>query len=143
MKKPSNNIGQAPRTNAAPTPSIIGSDVEIEGNVRTIGELQLDGAITGDLTCGGLVMGESGSVKGTIAADNVTVRGQVDGQIRARSVRLEKTAVINGDIYHESLSVEAGAKLTGHFAHTSSPADKAPAGKTETPSFVETKSAAE
>ncbi len=143
MKKPANNIGQAPRTNAAPTPSIIGSDVEIEGNVRTVGELQLDGSITGDLSCGGLVMGESGAVKGTVSADNVTVRGQVDGQIRARSVRLEKTAIINGDIYHESLSVEAGAKLTGHFAHTSSPAEKAPASKIETPSFVEKKSAAE
>lgn len=144
MKKPTTNTGgQAPRTNAAPTPSIIGSDVEIEGNVRTIGELQLDGAIAGDLACGGLVMGESGAVKGTISADNVTIRGQVDGQIRARAVRLEKTAVINGDIYHESLSVEAGAKLTGHFAHTTSPVEKSASNKTETPSFVEAKSAAE
>ena len=142
MKKPANNSGATARTAAAATPSIIGSDVQIEGNIRTIGELQLDGNIVGDLACGGLVMGETGSVKGTITADNVTIRGKVAGEIRARSVRLEKSSVVEGDIYHESLSVEAGAKLTGHFAHTNSPTKKK-ADKAETPSFVAKKEAAE
>ncbi|WP_417448816.1 bactofilin family protein [Kordiimonas sp.] len=148
MKKPASNNSQPPRPNSAPTPSIIGSDVQIEGNVHTVGELQLDGTIKGDLTCGGMVMGESGAVNGTIVADSVTIRGTVNGEIRARSVRLEKSAVVEGDVYHESLSVEAGAKLTGRFAHTSNPKD----GKTtavsspaldETPSFVAKKTAAE
>lgn len=138
MKKTATNIGVAPRTGVAPTPSIIGSDVQIEGNIKTVGELQLDGAITGDLSCGGLVMGESGAVKGTISADSVTVRGLVQGEIRARSVRLEKSAVVEGNVYHESLSVEAGAKLTGHFAHTTGSAETArPA--SDKPTLVETK----
>jgi cytoskeletal protein CcmA (bactofilin family) len=155
MKKPSSNNTQAPRSGAATTPSLIGSDVQIDGNVRTGGELQLDGAIVGDLTCGGLVMGETGSVRGTITAENVTIRGSVNGEIRARSVRLEKSAVVEGDVVHESLSVEAGAKLTGRFAHSASPTEAPTTGKpgatgakakddsAETPSFVGAKSAAE
>jgi len=135
MKKPASNNSPAPRTGAASTPSLIASDVQIDGNVRTNGELQLDGSITGDLTCGGLVMGETGAVNGTITADNVTIRGKVSGEIRARSVRLEKSSTVEGDVIHESLSVEAGAKLTGRFAHSSSPAD-AKGAITETPSFV-------
>jgi len=146
MKKPTMMSNPAPRQSGNPTPSIIGSDVEIEGNVRTVGELQLDGAIRGDLACGGLVMGESGAVKGSITADNVTIRGTVTGEIRARSVRLEKSAVVEGDVYHESLSVEAGAKLTGRFAHTSSPKEVPAAAAVEpideTPSFVAKKPAA-
>ena len=142
MKKPATNIGAAPRTGVAPTPSIIGSDVQIEGNIKTVGELQLDGSITGDLSCGGLVMGESGSVKGTISADSVTVRGAVQGEIRARSVRLEKSAVVEGNVFHESLSVEAGAKLTGHFAHTTGAADIAKPAP-EKPVLVDTKAASE
>ena len=142
MKKPVLNSMPAPRSTAAPTPSIIGSDVHIEGNVRTVGELQLDGAITGDLTCGNLVMGENGAVNGTIAADTVTIRGTVAGEIRARSVRLEKSAVVDGDVFHESLSVEAGAKLTGRFAHSSTPRESKSQAD-ETPSFVAVKSAAE
>lgn len=141
MKKPMNNPNPSPRPGAAPTPSIVGADVHIEGNVKTVGELQLDGSITGDLACGSLVMGESGAVDGTIAAESVTVRGSVKGEIRAKSVRLEKSAVVEGDVYHESLSVEAGAKLTGRFAHTSGPkaVPAAPAKPAETPSFVEAK----
>lgn len=139
MKKPQNNPSPAPRAGSAPTPSIVGSDVEIEGNVKTVGELQLDGAITGDLVCGTLVMGESGSVSGTISADDVTIRGTVRGEVRAKSVRLERSATVEGDVFHESLSVEAGAKLTGRFAHTSSPRETAPKAAAETPSFVEAK----
>lgn len=139
------NQNTSPRPGTAHTPSIIGADVHIEGNVKTMGELQLDGSITGDLACGCLVMGESGTVDGTIAADNVTVRGTVKGEIRAKSVRLEASAVVEGDVYHESLSVEAGAKLTGRFAHTSGPKAvpampvKQQQKPAETPSFVEAK----
>jgi len=151
MKKPVSNSTPAPRSGVATTPSLIASDVQIDGNVRTGGELQLDGHITGDVSCGGLVMGETGAVKGTISADNVTIRGTVNGEIRARSVRLEKSAVVEGDVIHESLSVEAGAKLTGRFAHSSNPSEgKAAIATTtakdetaETPSFVKAKPAAE
>lgn len=147
MKKPANTQTNSPRPSVATTPSIIASDVQIEGNVKTAGELQLDGAITGDLVCGGVVMGETGAVNGTIAAESVTIRGKVIGQIRAKSVRLEKTAVVEGDVFHESLSVEAGARLTGRFAHTT---DSQQATKVapeaintaETPSFVAAKKTA-
>jgi cytoskeletal protein CcmA (bactofilin family) len=127
-------------------PSIIGSDVHIEGNVKTSGELQLDGKVKGDINCGSLVMGETGSVKGLVKADSVTVRGNVEGEIRSKTVRLEKSAVVNGDVYHENLSVEAGAKLSGRFAHSDNPMDKnAPAPKKveESPSFIAKKAAAE
>ncbi len=150
MKKPVSNNAPAPRSGAATAPSLIASDVQIDGNVRTSGELQLDGSITGDVSCGGLVMGETGAVKGTISADSVTIRGTVKGEIRARSVRLEKSAIVEGDVVHESLSVEAGAKLTGRFAHSSNPTETKAAPVTaakdetaETPSFVKAKPAAE
>ncbi|WP_374764008.1 bactofilin family protein [Yunchengibacter salinarum] len=100
----------------SPTPAIIGSDVQIDGNVRTAGELQLDGSIKGDIDCGGLVMGETASIEGMITAESVTVRGKVNGEIRAGSVSLEKSAVVDGDIYHETLTVQAGARLTGKLA---------------------------
>ncbi len=109
------------------TPSIIGSDVKITGNITTSGELQLDGSVEGDLKCGSMTMGESGVVTGSIEADKVIIRGKVKGEVRARSVRLENSAIIEGDIVHESMSVEAGAKLTGRFTHTNNPVQKNPA----------------
>ncbi|UTW53849.1 polymer-forming cytoskeletal protein [Kordiimonas sp. SCSIO 12610] len=150
-KKQAKPDGQATRTRNVTNlggsnmaaPSIIGSDVQIEGNVKTSGELQLDGKVMGDINCGSLVMGETGSVKGLVKADNVTIRGNVEGEIRSKTVRLEKSAVVNGDVYHENLSVEAGAKLSGRFAHTDNPMDKSAAAKKveESPSFIAKKAA--
>ncbi len=145
MKKP---VQIQNGTCTATTPSIIGNDVKIVGNITTQGELQLDGHITGDLRCGSLVMGETGSAEGTIITDTAIIRGRVSGEIRARSVRLEQTSLIEGDVIHETLSVEAGANLTGRFKHTSDPvkqkvAAEPTAKSSEIPSFVADKKAAE
>lgn len=107
-----------PTPSSSSTPSIIAPDVKIDGSLTTTGELQLDGTINGDLTCSNVVMGESGSVKGVIKSDRITIRGYVKGEVHSRTVKLEKSAVIEGDIYHENLSVESGARITGHFAHS-------------------------
>lgn len=121
-------------------PSIISADVKIVGNISTVGELQLDGIVEGDVICSELTMGEHGGVTGTVSAENLVIRGTVAGTMRARSVRLEKTAKVSGDVWHETLSVEAGARIEGQFVHDTDPtqaktkgaqADKAAADKTK------------
>lgn len=111
--------------NGNKTPSLIGTDVKIVGNVSTTGELQLDGTVEGDLRCGSVTMGDTGKVIGSVVADKVIVRGGVKGEIKARSVRLESSARVEGDIVHESLSVEAGAKLSGRMTHSANPLQNA------------------
>lgn len=118
------------RSGGATTPSIIGSDVSIEGNISTAGELQLDGVIVGDIACGSMIMGEHGSVNGSITAEQIIIRGKVDGEIRGRDVRLEKSAEVTGDVWHESLAIEAGARISGKFQHTDQFTD---AGRSEKP----------
>ena len=108
-----------PQTSAAP--SIIGTDVRIVGNVTTAGELQLDGIVEGDINCGALTMGEHGTLTGSLSADKVIIRGRVDGKIRGRSVRLEKSSKVSGDVWHESLAIEAGAHVEGKFIHADNP----------------------
>ncbi len=110
---------KAPTPNAAP--SIIGSDVHIIGDLKTAGEIQLDSIVEGNLKCGALTMGEHGTVSGSIIADTVVIKGKVEGEIRARSVRLEKTAKVKGNVWHETLAVEAGAIIEGKFVHTENP----------------------
>ncbi len=98
-------------------PSIISSDVTITGNITTLGEMQLDGTIEGDVRCASLTIGEQGAVKGVVTADKVTVKGTVKGQINGRNIRLEKSAKVTGDLFHETLSVEAGAFIEGKLTH--------------------------
>lgn len=100
-------------------PSIIGSDVTIKGDITTQGEIQLDGSVEGDVKSHSLTIGEHGSVDGVVTAEEVIVKGAVNGQIKGRNVRLEKTARVKGDLFHETLSVEAGAFIEGTLSHKS------------------------
>jgi cytoskeletal protein CcmA (bactofilin family) len=96
-------------------PSIISSNLNVVGNLKTEGEVQIDGAVEGDVTGRALVIGERARVHGEIVADDVVIRGNTEGRIRARRVQLTKTAKVIGDILHESLSIEAGAYAEGQL----------------------------
>ena len=97
------------------TPTIIGADCRITGDIFSQGEVQIDGRIDGDIRCSHLVVGETGAITGEISAETVRVLGAVTGQIRATSVDLAKTARVLGDITQDSLSVQAGAHIEGSF----------------------------
>jgi cytoskeletal protein CcmA (bactofilin family) len=109
FSKPSKT--SVPRT----TPSIIGSNCNLAGDIASDGEVHIDGKVVGDVRCVTLVIGESGGVTGEINAETVRVLGAVTGQITANAVELAKTARILGDITHDSLAVEAGAYVEGRF----------------------------
>lgn len=113
---------------AAGVPSIISADMLLRGNVNSGGEVQLDGALEGDIKAAMLIVGEKASVKGEIVCENVTIRGRVEGGIRARQVALAATAHIVGDILHSSLSVESGAHFEGNCRHSDDPLSEASSG---------------
>lgn len=95
-------------------PSIISTDMKIVGDIVSEGEIQIDGAVEGDIHSKTLLIGEPASIKGEIVADVVEVYGSVNGQIKAGAVTLAKTAHMVGDILHDNLSIEKGAFLEGH-----------------------------
>ncbi|MEN3973913.1 polymer-forming cytoskeletal protein [Emcibacter sp. SYSU 3D8] len=115
-----------PNRSAANTPSIIGGDVQLKGNLVTTGEVQFDGRMEGDLHCGSLTIGESAEVTGSVVAETVIIHGKLKGTIRARRVRLERTAKVQGDVWHEIISIEAGAHIEGQFVHVDNPLESAP-----------------
>ncbi len=81
--------------------------------MNTDGEVHVDGTVTGDITCGKLIVGTGASVDGEVRAREVDIRGQVSGRIHGDTVTLTRTARVLGDIWHTSLAMEAGAHLEG------------------------------
>ena len=53
-------------------------------------------------------------IEGSISTNRVTLRGGIDGEIKADQIIIAKTAKEVGDIIYRSLSVEAGAILDCH-----------------------------
>lgn len=94
-------------------PSIISADLRINGDLVCSGDVQVDGWVEGDIQSRNIVIGEGATVQGGLQAETVRVCGVVNGQIKADSVVLEKTARVTGDVLHKSLAMEQGASLEG------------------------------
>ncbi len=112
------------RGETAARPSLLAEGLGIVGNIESAGDLQIDGTVTGDITCRSLTLGEEGLVKGAISAETVHVRGRIEGRIDAAVVELAASAIVSGDILHDSIGVEAGASIEGQLKrrHKSRPA---------------------
>jgi len=52
-------------------------------------------------------------VEGDVVAEELTIGGQVKGTIHANRVKLNSTAVVEGEIFHRSLSIEENARFEG------------------------------
>ena len=102
---------------APPTPargaSVLARDLVFEGNISGEGELTIDGQVKGDVRVNRLIVGDTGSVEGTVQADNVDVKGRVVGAVNGKAVKLMSTAYVDGDINHEQLAIEVGAYFQG------------------------------
>tara|TARA_B100001093_G_scaffold53488_1_gene45339 strand:+ start:299 stop:712 length:414 start_codon:yes stop_codon:yes gene_type:complete len=106
MKIPGSSKGTAP--------SLLSSDLVITGNLESDGDMQIDGTIDGDIKSFTLTVSESGVIRGTIDAEEVTIAGSVTGQIKARHVILVKGAKVIADLIQDRLSIEPGAFFEGN-----------------------------
>jgi cytoskeletal protein CcmA (bactofilin family) len=112
----------APAPVATPAPargaSVLARDLVFEGNISGDGELTIDGQVKGDVRVNRLIVGDTGSVEGTVQADNVDVKGRVVGAVQGKNVKLLSTAYVDGDINHEQLAIEVGAYFQGRCLQT-------------------------
>lgn len=101
---------------AATMLSVIAEGIEIGGELQGAGDVQLDGSFTGTIKCHALTIGNSGKLDGKVEAEQVTILGHLKGEIRSKKVRLKNSANVVGDVYHDVLEVEAGAKIEGRYS---------------------------
>jgi len=102
-----------PAKNGLPPRALINSGLNVKGDLETDGELHIDGQIVGNVSCGHLVIGMDGAVRGNIKADEVVVCGKTEGVIRARRIMLQESARVVGNIFYEIMSMEEGAQFIG------------------------------
>ena len=89
--------------------SIISRDMKIKGKISADGDLVLLGSVVGDIKCHSLSVEDSGTLKGNIDADVVTVSGKCDGQVSGDVVSIKSTGKISGEVFYENISIEEGA----------------------------------
>lgn len=109
----------APKPKAAP--SVLSSDLSIKGNLKTSGDIQIEGKLEGDIRAHLLTIGETATVKGEVIADDVVVNGRVIGCVRGLKVRLTSTARVEGDVIHKTIAIESGAHFEGSVKRNDDP----------------------
>jgi cytoskeletal protein CcmA (bactofilin family) len=96
--------------------SVIGNDLKISGQGLKIigrGVLQIDGEIEGDVQGAEVIVGEKGKVTGMVAGQNVIIRGKVSGVVCGKTIALQASSHVEGDVHHMSLAIEQGALFEG------------------------------
>jgi cytoskeletal protein CcmA (bactofilin family) len=105
-----------PVRNGSGEKSVIGNDLKIIGQGLKIvsrGILQVDGEIEGDVQGAEVIVGEKGKVTGMVAGEQVVVRGNVSGIVCGKTVALQASSRVDGDIHHMSFAIEQGAQFDG------------------------------
>jgi len=125
---------QAP-PKAKPAASVLSSDITITGNVRSSGDIQVEGTIEGDIRAQTLIVGETATVKGEVMAEDVVVHGRVVGRLRGMKVRLSTSARVEGDIIHKTIAIESGAHFEGSVQRQDDPLGQASRANGATPSM--------
>ncbi|MEC7760562.1 MAG: polymer-forming cytoskeletal protein [Pseudomonadota bacterium] len=127
MPKPpaSSASSSAPIPSSAPKAkapaSTLSSDLTVVGNLRSTGDILVEGTIEGDIRAHMLTVGESATVKGEVVADDVVVNGRIVGRLRGLKVRLTSTARVEGDIIHKTIAIESGAHFEGSVQRQEDP----------------------
>ena len=96
--------------------SHIGETLQLEGDLRSAGSLDVAGLINGNVFVTEMIVAETGSVRGAIEATNIEIHGHVEGKISADVIIIGRSAVIKGDIFFKNtLRTEEGADIDGYI----------------------------
>lgn len=94
----------------------VGDVIKFSGEVTFKTSLRIDGNFSGQVNSpnGTLVVSTGANLSDTVINVAVArINGAVQGQVNANEVVLGRTAKVTGDVFAESLVVEAGALLNG------------------------------
>ena len=104
-----NKINQSGRSH-------VGETMQLEGDLRTSGSIDVAGLINGNIFVSEMTVTETGSIRGSIEAGSIEINGHVEGKIIADTVIVGKSAVIKGDIFFKNtLKTEEGSDNDGYI----------------------------
>ncbi|RJO60202.1 polymer-forming cytoskeletal protein [candidate division WS5 bacterium] len=97
------------------TETVVGSSVKLKGNLRSDGDININGSVSGDVkTKASVQIGPNANVVASVKAQNVYVSGTVQGNIEAsETLQISETGKVYGDIHAGVLSVSPGAVFSG------------------------------
>lgn len=115
------DTGSVPQGGAADSQATrLAQDLQITGNLKAAGAVEVLGVVNGDVDAGKLIVGAEGRVNGKVRAEIVDVLGHLEGSVSCRNLTLRSSAKAHIQVNYESLTIESGATIEGKFNHSAS-----------------------
>lgn len=95
--------------------SVLASDLVIEGDLVSMGPIELHGKVIGLVRAPEILVSPPGIIDGTVVTLDLSVQGAVSGAISARQVSLAASAIVRADITHDRIAIESGAQVEGRL----------------------------
>lgn len=111
----------AQMTKSKTAASVLAADLSVTGNLKTTGDIVIEGTVDGDIRAHLLTVGETATIRGEIVADDIVINGRVIGRVRGLKVRLTSSAQVEGDIIHKTIAIESGAHFEGSVQRQDDP----------------------
>jgi cytoskeletal protein CcmA (bactofilin family) len=98
--------------------SIIAPGTKVTGDVETDGTLRVEGTVEGHIKAAkAVVLGKDGVVIGDIATQDAVIGGRVTGTVVAESrLELQATCIIDGEIRARRVKLDEGGKVNGQVS---------------------------
>ena len=95
--------------------SIIGPGMRVVGDCETDGTLRIEGKVEGTVRAGkAVVVGKDGNVEGDVITQDAIIGGRVNGKVVAESrLELQATCSIEGEIRARRIKLDEGGSING------------------------------
>ena len=96
--------------------SYVGETLQLDGDLRTSGSLDIAGLINGNVYVSEVTVTETGSIRGSVEAAKIEINGHIQGKITADAIVIGRNAVLKADVYFKNtLKTEEGADIDGYI----------------------------
>ncbi len=90
--------------------------VTITGTIKADNEVNIHGAIDGDIDCNSVTINQSGNVKGNVKTETMSVEGKVEGEININSLlHIKSQGSVSGKVFYGDIQIDEGGKLLGEI----------------------------
>ena len=85
--------------------TFIAKEIEVTGNFKGTGAVQVEGILNGDIAVTSVVIGEHGTINGTITATSVIVNGKLNGSVFCDTLEVMPNGNISNNIKVKQLLI--------------------------------------
>ena len=104
-------------SNGIASESVIGSEMEIVGDIKCNGIMRVVGKLKGTINCSELIVEENAIINGTISAGSVSIDGDVTGIVKTEAIEISSNASFSGEVFYARIAIDSGANLEAKLNH--------------------------